>query len=261
MSILLHFIIAYSMFFSSFSGNINDLHGVQDTSFAFKYAILGGYTAFNIPFARFSLTHKDYVFHAFMLTSGKMSKTDAEGNTVGNFYYNGIVLSAGKTIHKDLKNTLYLDVGLYLETADRWYNTGIGLNVKYRRWLYDAFYGEVFVKNLGFSLNPRDLIDFDAIFSLAYQKYGINPFLTLSISPDRGVFYHTGLSVPLHRVFSLNVYYTNAYKEFKFGSGSDLLNGLSIGTDIRLTFMHVKYVADFQGEGGIAHSIELYFLK
>lgn len=261
MSMLFHLIIAYGMFYTSFSGNVKDIHRSPDTSSSFKYSFVGGYTAFGVPFARFSTSYRDYIFHLFALTSGKMAKTDAQGSIIGSFYYNGIILSAGKTVYKDLKNIVYIEPGIYLESADGWYNPGIGVNIKYRRCVYDAIYGEVNLKNAGFSLNPRDLIDFDAILSLTYLKYGIDPFFSIDMSPNRGLYYYMGVSLPLHRLFSFNIYYTNAYKEFKFGAGSDILNGLSLGMEAKLKFIKFMYITDFYGEGGITHSIELKFLR
>jgi len=261
MNLILYVLFTFGMYFSSFSGSINEVHKKPFLPDAFKYSMVGGYTAFGFPYARFSMRHEEYTFHLFMLASGKMAKTDAEGNILGDVFYNGIIVSAGKTIYKDSVNAVYIEPGIYLETADGWYNPGLGVNVKYRRIVYDGLVGEVSLRNIGFSTNPKEPFDFDAIFSVTYLKYGIDPFFSIDVSPERKLHYYAGITLPLHNVFSASLSYTDAYREFKFGSGSDILNGLSLGMNVKTSLVKVMYIADFLGEGGVSHSVELRFLK
>lgn len=260
--LLLSILLNFGMYYSTFSGDINDLHRRPSSSKHFKYSILGGYTGFSLPYARFSMVRDNYTFGLFMLSSGKLVKTDAQGQVIGSVYYNGIRVSVGKTVYEDeATNELYMETALYTETADGWFNPGLGLNVRYRRMIYRGFLGEVYLRNFGFSMNTVELIDFDAIFSIAYQKYGIDPFFSINVSPERKIKYYTGLTLPIHSVFSTYIFYTNAFKELSFGSGSDILNGLSLGMDIKTSSLELMYIADFHGETGVSHTVEIRFFK
>ncbi len=261
MNLLISIILSYGMYFASFSGSVNELNRKPFPDDSFKYTILGGYTNFGIPYAGFSMTRGDYRFHLFMLSSGKMTKTDVQGNVLGDVYYNGIILSAGREIYRDSLNVLYVEPGIYLETSDGWYNPGIGFSLKYRRWIYERLMGMVHIRHLGLSLNPRTPLDFDAVFAITYLKYGIDPFFSIDVSPERKLNYYGGITIPLHRVFSASFFYTDAYRELRFGSGSDLLNGVSFGINVHTQLMKLTYVAGFQGEAGITHTVEVRFLK
>ncbi len=261
MNLILSTIFAFGMYFSSFSGSIDELHRKPYSPDSFRYSIVGGYTEFALPYARFSMVHGEYTFHLFMLSSGKMAKTDAQGIVIGNVYYNGIILSAGKTVYKDAVNALYTEPGIYLETADGWYNPGFGISARYQRTIYNELTGEIDLRNVGFSTNPKEFFDFDAVFSITYLKYGIDPFFSIDVSPERKLHYYAGITLPLHSIFSASLFYTDAYKELKFGSGADILNGLSLGMNIKTSLINLMYVADFHGEGGVSHTVQVKFSR
>ena len=256
---LVQLILAYTMFFTSYNGDVFALHRVYSLNReTYKYGFLGGYSAFGMPFANISTNVKGLRSGLFFLSSGKMDRTDQEGHITGTFYYNALILYAGKMVFDDdKKGRLFIEPSVYLETADGWYNPGLGISLYYNRAVHKLLSIYFTLRNLGLSLNPLAPVNFQTSFTLFYALKGINPYLTLEFTPYGGVSTWSGLSIPLHKALSIYAGYTSKYREMKFGGGEDILNGLYIGCELNPGFVTLDYFADFYGEGGITHLVEV----
>ncbi len=262
MFVLQHFILAYTMFFSGFNGNIFVLHRFPFENSTRKYVISGGYTSFGIPFTRMSVKTNPADFNIFLLSSGKMTRTDAQGQNIGSFYYNSLMLSATKGVFNDsTQGLLFVEPSLYIESSDGWYNPGLGFSLFYERKLYRKLMMNIQIRNLGLSFNPVNIINFQGDLVMYYAIFGVNPHIALDYTPTGGINYWVGAGLPLNKIISVYVSYTDKYSAMRFGAGGDLLNGLSLGLSLSPSFLQFNYFVDFYGEGGITHYVEVRFSK
>ncbi len=260
---LVNIVFAYTMFFTSFNADIFTLHRAYHLyRSSHKFQITGGYTAFGIPFSRFSMPLKDLETELFLLSSGEMEKTDVQGYKVGSFSYSAAGFGIKKEVYTSPhKGTIFLKSSFYLETADNWYNPGISLSFFYSRRILKRLATCLVLRDLGTSLNPVELINFQLDWTLYLDLKNSGPYITFEFTPYSGTSFWTGAGVPLHSMLTAFAGYTTKYKDMRFGGGKDILNGLFLGLILKTHIITLYYFADFYGEGGITHSLEVKIRK
>ncbi len=252
-------LLAYTMFFTSYNASILPLHRAYPFyDVSCKYSITTGYTAFKIPYAHFSMDLKGLYPELFLLSSGKMDRTDAQGNITGSFYYNAVGLAVGKEIlNSSREGRLFVKPAVYLETSDGWYNPGFSVSFYYTRSIYKRLSMYFVLRDLGISFNPVEPINFRLDYTVFYSLKEINPYITFEYTPYGGIDFWSGLGLPLHKKVSVFAGYTSKYNSMKFGGGNDILNGLFMGVGLKPGFITLNYFVDFYGEGGITHNLEV----
>ncbi len=197
-------------------------------------------------------------------SSGRMERTDDEGNTLGNFSSNFIKLTGGRNFEFGRFYALF-GLGIIYVSLDP-KNVGIGSSLFSKisasgKWKNLNFEGYILLDNFGYELKPVGLNSELLPYRVSLGGRAVGNMFSTFIEIGR---YYAGNSARFGgemvlNILSLGFSFDSRLRELNGGYGFDFLSGISFFGELAYRNLKFGYSYTFMGLFGSRNTVQLSY--
>ena len=207
--------------------------------------------------------NSNYGLSAKYFNSGKMIKTDALGNELGNFYCNQLLL---KGIYKNKYKNYFkwqIEPSLLWQNIDTVFNIALALNGKIEKEFKIVCFA-LNIENFGMEIKSSDTKEYPPIHIYIQTSASLNQtnlFLNIGKFIDEKLYFNIGIEQTVFNILKIGGGYNYRYTYLNIGESSDILNGLYTGFSLNYHNIRFNFIYSPFGVLGNVFRLSIGYLR